>query len=87
METKDKINMSDMDALATDVLNRFNSLVDEEVETNNGSIELIHHINGNKKDQLVVGISRKGKTIFAQCPVCNNGFKSDGVLATLVEPE
>ncbi len=70
----------EMDAFATDILSRFESLIDEEVETKSGATLLVHHINGNENNQLVVGTSRKGKSIITRCPVCGNEFfESKGV--------
>jgi hypothetical protein len=50
-----------MDNKVTDFLILAESLVDEEIKENNSTL-LVHHVNGNKNNKLVVGTSMKGKT-------------------------
>ena len=71
---------NDMDSLASDVLATLNTLTDEVRITDNGSIQDIHYIDGNPNHKFVLATSRKGKTIFAVCPICGSGFiKAKGI--------
>ena len=71
---------NEMDALAGDVLATIDILTDEVQETRNGSTLDIHYIGGNPNRKLVLGSSRKGKTVFTVCPTCNAFInKKDGI--------
>lgn len=40
------------------------SLTDEIIQTRNGGGLLVHHINGDQKNKLVVGTMRRGKSFL-----------------------
>ncbi|MBW0298849.1 hypothetical protein B4P00_22030 [Shewanella xiamenensis] len=41
------------------------TLTDEVVELKNGRQQFIHHVNGNPNHKLVIGSSRRGKSIIS----------------------
>jgi hypothetical protein len=54
-----------VDQALTDVKGIADALTDEVVEQGNGNQQYVHHINGDPKNKLVIGSSRRGKSIFS----------------------
>lgn len=42
----------------------FDSLTDEIIQARNGGAMLVHHINGDPNNKLVVGTMRRGKSLL-----------------------
>ena len=56
----------DLDAEAGGVKAALDALTDEVIESEQGSDLLIHHIEGDTRNKLILGTSGKGKSRFAQ---------------------
>lgn len=54
-----------VDQAASDVKGIADALTDEIVERENGRQQYVHHINGDPKNKLVIGSSRRGKSILS----------------------
>lgn len=48
------------------------TLTDEVIELKNGNQQYVHHINGDPKNKIVIGSSRRGKTIFSDMTESKN---------------
>jgi len=53
------------------------TLTDEVVELKNGNKQFIHHVNGNPKHKLVIGSSRRGKSIITDVNAASQSEKLD----------
>lgn len=54
-----------VDHAVSDLKGIADALTDEVVERENGSQQFVHHIYGDPKNKLVIGSSRRGKSIFS----------------------
>lgn len=62
--TKENRQVKDqIDQAASDLKGIADALTDEVIDRENGSQQYVHHINGDPKNKLVIGSSRRGKSI------------------------
>jgi hypothetical protein len=57
--------MSITDQAVSNVKGIADALTDEVVALKNNNQQYVHHINGDPKNKLVIGSSRRGKSIFS----------------------
>lgn len=58
--------------VVSDVKGIADALTDEIIERENGIQQYVHHINGDPKNKLVIGSSRKGKSILSDMNEAKN---------------